>query len=158
MDRLKLRAVIRAIREVRGDTDEDDLFDAFVECRDMEQDPGLFDAEEYRESATLLAQRYSSMPEEPIDGEPRTIDQRRTRGIWLRAVRNADSRLDPVRGWLAGLLERITGTYVDERPIEAELGPAVTALESGALDSAALADALATLTGNKDRLRPPADQ
>ncbi len=157
-DPAAIRAAVRALREIRGDTDGDDVFDAFVECRDMESNPALFDEAEYRESATLLAQNYPSMPESPDPGNARLIDQQRTRGVWLRAVRNADSRLDPVRGWLAGLLERVTDTFVEERPIEAELGPAITALESGALDGSALSDALATLTQNKDRLRPPAQQ
>ena len=154
-DRAKIRATVRAIRDIRGDTDTDDVFDAFVECRDMENNPALFDEAEYRDSATLLAQNYPSMPESPDPGQARLIDQQRTRAIWLRALRNADPRLDPIRDWLAGLLERIADTYADERPIEAQFGPAITALESGALDGAALSDALATLTQNKGRLRPP---
>ena len=154
-DRAKIRATVRAIRDIRGDTDTDDVFDAFVECRDMENNPALFDEAEYRESATILAQNWAAMPDDTDPGNARLVDKRRTRGILLRALRNSDSRLDPIRDWLAGLLEHVTDTYADERPIEAQLGPAIAALESGALDGAALADALATLTQHKDRLRPP---
>lgn len=157
-DRAKVRATVRAIRDIRGDSDTDDVFDAFVECRDMESNPAIFNEAEYRESATILAQNWAAMPEDTDPGNARLIDKRRTRAVWLRALRNADSRLDPIRDWLAGLLERIADTYADERPIEAQFGPAITALESGALDGAALADALATLTQNKDRLRPPVQQ
>lgn len=167
VDRAKVRRCVRLLRDLqvqagaREASDETaDIRAAFVAIRDTEQNPALFDREEWMEDATLLMQQLSTMPTDDQDpayvADTTLIRQDQVRGILRRTAINANAAFDAVRGQCFDWLERFFGLYLDERPIETQFTTDLSALTGSALDAAALEAALSSLERNAGRLRPPA--
>lgn len=167
VDRAKVRRCVRLLRELQvqagarepGD-EKADIRAAFVAIRDTEQNPALFDEEEWREDATLLMQQLGSMPVDDQDpayiADTALIRQDQVRGILRRTAINADTAFDPIREQCCDWLERFFDVYLDERAVETEFAADLSALTGAALDAAALEAALSSLESNAGRLKPPA--
>jgi len=158
-DPVKLRAIRRTIRTLRGSDDPaeeaQDLADAFQEIRDMEATPAIFEAEQWTESAVLLMQKLSTLAED--DPDPGVLDRKKVQLVLKRTVENAATEFDPIRAKAAEWLERFFDVWLDARPVEATLTPIITSLEGGELDAATLATTLAALESNAGALKPPAE-
>ena len=168
-DKKRLRRVRRLLRDLQvqagnrepGDED-DDIRDAFRAVRDTQNDPTLFVEDEWREDAVLLMQKLSTMPEDEQDeryvADNSLIRKDQVRRVLRQTSENADPGFDPVRDNCYDWLERFFDDFRDGRPVDAELGSAIAALEGGALDSQALEQNLSALEQSAKRLKPPSGE
>ena len=150
-DKVKLRAVNRAIREILGTDDAQDIRDAWTEVKDSEANPAVFfppgDEEvtatserQFRESAALLVK--ANLPED--DPDPAVVDRKKVK---LGIKRTAENAAVPasLQRWCFARLEQHFDTYLDTRPAETQFPTYLTPLNSGAELSAA--DLLAAVNG-----------
>ena len=150
-DKLRIRALLRTIRDIRGadETPEErqtTIRDAFTEVKDMEANAAAFDEAQMLESMTLLVSRLGELPE---TGEPGVMTQLRVRNKLRKVVDNTTHVSDELKEKASEWLERFFGDTRPNRPVEKKLTGLLAALTGGELSG----EKIAAITGDLERLQ-----